>query len=36
MAETLSPRTMNVGASLAFTDSRPDDERWELIDEARS
>ena len=32
MAEPLTPRRMTIDQFLAFTDTRPDDERWELID----
>jgi len=28
----LNPNPMTVGEFLAFTDTRPDDEKWELID----
>ena len=32
MAEPLRPHRMTIDEFLAFTDERPDDERWELID----
>lgn len=32
MAEQTTPRGLNIDQFLAFTDTRPDDERWELID----
>jgi Uma2 family endonuclease len=32
MAEPLTPRGMTIDQFLAFADTRPDDERWELID----
>lgn len=32
MAERPTPRSMTIDQFLAFTDTRPDDERWELID----
>jgi Uma2 family endonuclease len=32
MARTLRPKRMTIDEFLAFTDTRPDDERWELID----
>jgi Uma2 family endonuclease len=32
MAEPLTPRGLTIDQFLAFADTRPDDERWELID----
>ena len=32
MVEPLTPRSMTIDQFLAFADTRPDDERWELID----
>lgn len=32
MAEPLIPRGLTIDQFLAFTDTRPDDERWELVD----